>query len=161
MTLSRLPESTSGSLRFSIAQLLIWIAICIGVLFWFTPGSVGIPNVTISNDHMHWPKFVRLNSKKDYVKWERSIPDNASWAREYTPPTSFPVDFSTTSLAVCPLDSAESGYQSYSSRLQGRVTFLIGKRYESGPAAIKVSLPRNSLLYFTERHIVRLIDFSA
>ncbi|MGY8750341.1 MAG: hypothetical protein ACKVHR_20055 [Pirellulales bacterium] len=147
-------------MKLSIAQLLIGVAVCSGGILWFTPGSVGIPNVTIGNDHMYWPKLERLNSKEDYIVWDRSIPDNTSWTREYTPPTSFPVDFSTRSVAICPLESAESAYTTYSSRLQGRITFLIGRQYESGPAAIEISLPRNSLLYFSERFIVYLIDFS-
>ena len=48
--------------------------------------------------------------------------------------------------------------ESYSSRLNGFITIVHGQRFDSGPAAQEISIPRKSLLYFASGYVIRAVD---
>ena len=86
------------------------------------------------------------------------MPDNPEWILGDSEPLKAPVPFSTTSLLIAPLPENQTSYQSYSSRLNGFVTIVHGRRFDSGPVAQEISIPRKSLLYFANFYTVCIID---
>ena len=144
-------------ISFGLPQMFHAIFVIAMLIAWFNPKEVEIPNTLTSNDHSSWSKFERLKSEEDYIDWHSRIPDGTRWLG-YEAPTAFPVLFSRNDLIVAPIPKDESRYNSYSSRLFGRIVVLHGTKYASGKYAQEISIPSNALLLFHPESLVLVAD---
>lgn len=144
-------------IRFSV-RFLVSASVMAGLAsFWFSGSSKTMNSKVITNDLMNWPIPERLVSESDYRDWYRSIPDGTAWTRADDKVT-IPIDFSRFDLVIAPLKKSSAPYQSSSTRCCGGLTVVYGEKFESGPAAQELIIPKNSILLYGSRSFLWFLD---